>query len=244
MDTSIESGRTESVVPDADDGWKRVLVYGASTPVGTSIVRAISLLGNTHVIAADRVWVGHLATDNVTVSKFELADISSSPRSRERAGPQHYDVVVLALYSAETLSAWGLTNLYSSAVHTLLAHPKLFDRIIVTSAAALVRGGLWSELMRRVNVHTFIDLARMETILEENAKKNGKQPSFTFTVVRLPMCSHEPPSAFHVFNSTDKTYAKKDKKFRIGTQDVGLFVAREIHKPQWLNAYPTPSYYH
>lgn len=241
MDPSNDSGRTERVKTDTDNARKRVLVYGASTPIGSAIVRAISLLGNTDVIAADRVWVGHLATNNVTASKFELADIAHSPRS---GASKHYDAVVLALYSAETLSAWGLTNVYSSAVRTLLSHPDLFERIIVTSAAAIVwQSGLWSELMRRVNVHAFIDLARMETILEENAKENGKKSSFTFTVVRLPMLSLEPPSAFHVFNSADRTYARKYKKFRIGTEDAGLFVAREIQKPQWHNAYPTPSYY-
>lgn len=213
-----------------------VLVYGAGSNVGRAVVKALALLGHT-VVAADARWVGDLASEGVRAVRLELS--SSRAVAAAIAG---CDAVVLAQYDARAFTHWGPTTVYSDAARTLRAAAAVEPtssatqtpvRILATSAAGMDEGGIGG-LRRRLDVDTYIDLARMETVLLD-APPNAGNVS-TNTIVRLPALTNEPTREYNVVERVSKT------NYRIGLQDAALFIARELEERKWAGRIAIPTY--
>lgn len=210
---------------------RRVLVLGAANEVGAEIVRACALLGY-QVVAADTLPCGKLRAAGVKTSDLASLDVAAlAPVMRG------CETVVCALFDNQKLPSWAPISRYSQAARALRAamQQEGVKRIIATSSAAIEEGAAlpWfhGHIVRRFDVNTFIDLARMETLLEDSA------PNLEFTVVRLPLLVRQLGKHYTVASRTLAV-----GQFRIGLQDVGLFIAREIEHRKWVNDFPVPSY--
>lgn len=209
----------------------RILVLGASTPVGAEVVRTCALLGYD-VLAADTMSCAELTSSNVKTTK-----LGAYNESELQPVLRGCETVIFALYSHRMMPAWSATSHLSNGARALRAAIGKggAKRVIATSSAAIDDGPRlpWyhGHVFRRVDVNTYIDLARMETILEEGA------PNIEFTIVRLPVLVTEPSKHFSVANRLLTV-----GQFRISVQDAAMFIVREIESRKWINAFPVPSY--
>lgn len=208
---------------DETPTFLRVLVYGASTTIGTEIVRALALFGH-EVIAADIEDVQHLEGRNVTVNHFDLTD-----KKALKIAVQNVNAIVCALYPARSTFNFAPTFRFSNAVRIL--SDTGVCRLVLTSSAATDDPGLFQNVLRWADVDTHIDLARMETVVLEQKYKCD------FTIVRLPMLTNDSNRAFVV--EEDKV---KKGWFRIGVKDAAIFVVRELEQRKWIHRFPVPTY--
>lgn len=200
-----------------------VLVYGASTNIGTEIVRALALFGHK-VIAADVDGVQHLKGHNVIVHQLNLTDEDAL-----KTAIKDVDAIVCALFPTRNPFTFAPTSRFSNAVRIL--RDTGISRLLVTSSAAIDDPRFLQNVLRRADVDSHIDLARMETLLLE------KKDRCRFTVVRLPILTNDCNKAFMV----EEGKAKKGW-FRIGVKDAAVFVVQELEQDKWIHRFPVPTY--
>lgn len=210
----------------------RVAVFGATGSTGTEIVGQCAARGH-QVVAAARRPEAVSAPDGVQVKQISLDDDSSL-----RSAVAGCDVIVSALGDRGGLSgARRGTNLYSSAARALrkAMREEGVKRLIMLSSAGVQEdeGSSWifNMLLRRYVMNLYLDMSRMEAILEESV------PEIEFTVVRLPFLFGTKSSEFIVGDR-----ALGNGAFRISYVDAARFVVQEIEERKWINGFPVPSY--
>lgn len=208
----------------------KVVVFGATGNTGAEVVTACVSAGY-QVVAAVRRPEAVTARAGVSVAQIDLSDSSSVEAAMEGC-----DVVVSGLGLGGLGAARECATFYSDGVRTLRTAMRAtgVKRIIVMSSSGVQEeaGAPWyyNLLLRRYVMNTYIDMARMETILEESG-------DLQFTCVRLPYLVREGQGKLIV---GDRTVGSA--QFKLSYKDAALFIVDEIAAGKWIGCHPVPSY--
>lgn len=209
----------------------KVVVFGATGATGAEIVKSCTEKGFGVVAAARRVDAIK-APAGVSKVKMDFGDEASL-----RAAMAGCDVVVSAIGTGGLKASSQGTDLYSVATRALRAAMRKEGvcRIIVLSSGGTVSDGnapwFYNNVIRPYVMNTYIDMARMEAILEESAAE------IEFTAVRLTFLGKWKSAKVIVGDGTLEKAA-----FKISYADAGKWVADEIEERKWINKFPVPSY--
>lgn len=208
----------------------KVVLFGANGDTGKEIMKALLARGHT-VVAAVRRPETIEAKDGITIAKIDLND-TRSVTSAISGG----DVVISALGSGALTQARQKTDLYSTATRTLRNAMREVGvkRIIVLSSGGVEEEAeapwFYNNIIRRYIMNTYIDMAKMETILEES-------DDLEWTSVRIT----------YLLKGPSKPYLAEDRtlgrgSFKIHYVDVAGFVAKEVDERKWLGKMPVLGY--
>lgn len=131
----------------------------------------------------------------------------------------------------------GMT-LYSDFARTVRSAMRNqgLKRLIVCSSGGVEEDDkapwVYTTLIRRVVMNMYMDMMKMETILEES-------PDIDWTSVRL---------TFLRPNSEEKRVVLANNRvlgggcYKISNEDAGKFIAEEAHEGKWIRKYPVLGY--
>ncbi len=208
----------------------RIVVFGANGATGQEIVKQAVAAGHDVVGAVRRPETLKDIPD-ITVAKIDLEDQASLVSAIHGA-----DVVISALGHGGLKASSKFTTLYSDSTRAFRAAMRAagVKRIIVLSSGGVVEDAaaprFYTKLLRRYLLNTYVDMARMETILEET-------PDLEWTSVRLTYLRKGPSKPF---------LAEEGKlgrgNFQIHIVDAARFVVEELTARKWINAHPVLGY--
>ena len=208
----------------------KIVVIGANGNTGQEIVRQALRAGHEVVGAVRRPeTLSHL--EGVQVAKIDLADHASLVAAMQGA-----DAVVSALGHGGLKASAQFTTLYSDATRAIRAAMREtgIARILVLSSGGTVDNdaapSFYTKLIRRYLINTYLDMARMETILEES-------PDLDWTSVRLTFLRPGPSKPFLVEEGT-----LSRGTFQIHFADAARFVVEELEANRWVKARPVLGY--
>ena len=208
----------------------RIVVIGANGTTGQEIVRQALRAGDEVVGAVRRPdTLSHV--EGVEVAKIDLSDHASLVAAMTGA-----DAVVSALGHGGLKASAKFTTLYSDATRAIRAAMREtgISRILVLSSGGTVDNdaapGFYTKLIRRYLINTYLDMARMETILEES-------PDLEWTSVRLTFLRPGPSKPFLVEEGT-----LSRGTFQIHVTDAARFVVGELEAGRWVRARPVLGY--
>lgn len=208
----------------------KVTVFGANGDTGQEIVTAFLTRGCTVVCAVRRPEAIE-PKEGVTVVKIDLTDPSTV-----KAAVSNCDVVISALGSGGLKQERQTTELYSQAtcaIRTAMRECSV-KRIIVLSSGGVEEEDkapwFYNNIIRRYIMNTYLDMTRMETILEES-------DDLEWTAVRITYLLKGPSKPYLVEN---RTLGKGS--FKIHYVDVADFVAKEVDERNWIRKMPVIGY--
>ncbi|MEM8799505.1 MAG: NAD(P)H-binding protein, partial [Pseudomonadota bacterium] len=143
----------------------RIIVFGANGSTGQEIVRQ-SLAAGHSVVGAVRRPETLSQFQGIEVRKIDLSDQTSIEAAISGA-----DAVVSALGHGGLKASARFTTLYSDSTRRFRAAMRAtgVKRLIVLSSGGVVEDaaapGFYTKLLRRYLINTYVDMARMETIL-------------------------------------------------------------------------------
>lgn len=209
----------------------KVVVFGANGETGRRIVEAIVARGHT-VVAAVRQPDSVTASTSVTVVKIDFTDLPSLTHAISGC-----DAVVSAVGSRPSDTSNRSTHfIYSLSVRSLREAMRLcrVSRLIVLSCDGVEEDGegprFVSNIRRRIGMNRYLDIVRMETILEET-------PDLSWTIVRLTS----------LIDVRSRPYLVQDRildrgSFKISYVDVADFVSKELEENKWTRKFPILGY--
>ncbi|MEM9669516.1 MAG: NAD(P)H-binding protein [Pseudomonadota bacterium] len=208
----------------------RITVFGANGATGLEIVKQAVAAGHD-VVGAVRRPDTLAELKGVEVRKIDLADQSSL-----EAAIKGSDVVISALGHGGLKASSKFTTLYSDSTKAfrMAMTATGAKRLIVLSSGGVVEDGaapcFYTKLLRRYLINTYVDMARMETILEESK-------ALEWTSVRLTYLQSGPSKPFLV----EEGELGKGK-FQINVIDAARFVVGELTERKWINGHPVLGY--
>lgn len=208
----------------------QITVFGANGDTGSEIVKFLIESGHRVVCAVRRpetITTG----PNKLVAKIDLTDHASLLCAMRGSS-----AVISALGTGGIKKARQPTTLYSDATRAIRAAMRELGlkRIVVLSSSGVdeedAAPWFYNALLRRYIMNSYIDMARMETILEES-------PDLDWTVVRLTyLVKHDSKPFLAQDGELDKG------NFKIGYVDAGKFVAKEVVANEWVHKHPVLGY--
>lgn len=208
----------------------RIVVFGANGTTGQEIVKQAVAEGHDVVGAVRRPeTLDHIS--DITVHKIDMSD----PVTIE-AAITGADAVISALGHGGVKAAAKFTTLYSDSARVIRSAMRAqgVKRLLVLSSGGTVEDDcapwFYTKLLRRYLLNTYIDMARMETILEESE-------DLEWTSVRLTYLRDGPSKPFIVQEG------KLGRgNFQIHFVDAARFVVEELTKREWIKAHPVLGY--
>lgn len=213
-----------------------VTVFGANGDSGKAIVKSLVEKGHS-IVAAVRRPESVVVDDaeKIRVEKIDFSDPATIRKALEGS-----DAVVSAVGSGKLRAARDPTTVYSTATRILrqVMRELKIKRLVVLSSCGVDEepehfSWVYSNIIRRYIMNSYIDMARMETILEETPPQE-----LDWTSVRLSyLCEGE-----------SQPYLVKDKQmqqncsYTIHFCDVGKFVATELEENRWIHKMPVLTY--
>ncbi|MEO1243450.1 MAG: NAD(P)H-binding protein [Pseudomonadota bacterium] len=208
----------------------RVAIFGANGSTGREVVNFCRQAGYD-VVAAVRRPETMTDVDEIEVRKIDMEDHGSLVSALAGA-----DALVSCLGHGSLSASKKFTDLYSTSTRSYLKAMREagVGRIIVLSSGGVVedKAAPWfyTKLLRRYLINTYVDMARMETILEEAG-------DVEWTAVRLT----------YLRDGDSKHFLAKEGRvgkgnFQIHFADAGRFIADELTKREWINAHPVLGY--
>ena len=212
----------------------RVTIIGANGSTGTEVVRACHDRGHEVVAAVRRPeTVASLAEglDRVSVAKIDL----NAPESLV-AAIDGSDAVVSCLGHGGLKAAAKPTTLYSDSARALRAAMQETDcrRLLMISSGGVefdaAAPWFYTALLRKHLINTYLDMARMETVLEES-------DDLEWTCVRLT----------YLLDGPSRDYLVRDRvigegNFKIHFVDAARFIADELTDREWIGRHPVLGY--
>ncbi len=206
-------------------------MFGATGATGIEIVKCLAADGH-EVVAAARRPEAVQAPKGVRVVGMDIKDVSTL-----REAMRGCEVVISAIGTGGLSSARKYTALYTDCTRALRAAMRAegVSRIIALSSGGVQEDDaspwIYRAIIRRYTMNTYLDMARMEAILEESE-------GIDFTSVRLVRL---------LPNGAKKDVVVRDRvlgggAYGISYADAGRFVADECVQKKWINMYPVPSY--
>jgi len=208
----------------------RIVVIGANGNVGQEITTQALAAGHEVVGAVRRPeTLSHIK--GVEVAKLDLTDQASLEAAFAGA-----DAVVSALGHGGLRASAKFTDLYSTSTRVIKNAMRAtgIKRILVLSSGGTVDNvqapGFYTKLLRPYLMNTYLDMARMETILEESH-------DFDWTVVRLT----------YLRKGASKDFMVEEGKlsggnFQIHLVDAARFVLDELRLNEWVKGHPVLGY--
>lgn len=208
----------------------RIVVFGANGATGTEIMKQGLAAGHDMVGAVRRP---ETLADVVGahVAKIDL----SAPDSLEVA-MTGADAVVSALGHGGLKASSKFTTLYSDSARRFRDAMRKtgVKRILVLSSGGVVEDPVapkfYTKLLRRYLINTYVDMARMETILEET-------DDLDWTSVRLTYLRDGKSKPFLV-----KEGQLNEGSFQIHFVDAAKFILTELVENKWVKAHPVLGY--
>ena len=146
-------------------------------------------------------------------------------------------VVVSAIGSGKLVAASKRTTIYSQGTKAIgkAMRKQGIKRLIVLSSSGVEydehHGFVYLCCLRRYIMNTYVDMSRMERMLEE-------WDDIEWTSVRLPYITSGPSQEYAVKEFTGGSECQNILHF----VDVGKFVACEIDKRKYIRKFPAPAY--
>jgi putative NADH-flavin reductase len=207
----------------------KVVVFGANGSTGLEVIRACQALGHDVVAAVRRPE----AMSDVSV---QTVNVDLARHETLVAAIDGADLVVSCLGHGGLKASAQPTTLYSDSTRAYRAAMREANvrRIIVLSSGGTVQDDaaprFYTKLLRRYLINTYLDMARMETILEESM-------DLEWTVVRLT----------YLLKGPSKPVLAGEGRigrgnFKIHFVDAGQFIAREIAERNWTNKHVVIGY--
>jgi len=215
---------------------KQVTVFGANGDSGLAIVRSLVEQGWDVVAAVRRPET--MAEEDAQQEKVRVVAIDFADESTIRSAVDGSVAVVSAIGSGKLKAARNPTTVYrdaTRAIRSAMRQHKI-KRLVVLSSGGVDEDEhgpwLYNNVFRRYIMNTYVDMARMETVLEESSD------DLDWTSVRLTyLCEGE-----------SKPYIVEDRmigmpcSFTIHFCDVGKFVAQELEENKWVHKMPVVAY--
>lgn len=218
----------------------KVTVFGANGDSGKEIVKALVQNGHSVVAAVRRPETTTTTSSDdslsVKVVKYDFSDESSVKSAMEGS-----DAVISAIGSGKLLAARDPTTLYRDATRAIRKAMREcgLKRLIVLSSGGVDEEyhhypWIYTNILRRYIMNTYIDMARMETVLEES-------DDLDWTSVRLPYLVEGKSQPDLVV--ADRGFGDRARTSgKIHFVDVGKFVAKEVEENKWIKKMPVVSY--
>ncbi len=208
----------------------RIVIFGANGDTGREAV--------AHCLKAGHDVVGAVRRPETLdgIEDIEVVKIDLGERATLVAAMQGADLVVSCLGHGSLSASKKFTDLYSTSMRAYLAAMAEagVKRIMALSSGGVVEDPaapwFYTKLLRRYLINTYVDMARMETILEE-------ADGIEWTAIRLT----------YLRPGKSKTFLVKEGRlgegsFQIHFTDAGRFIAEEAEKREWVNAHPVLGY--
>jgi putative NADH-flavin reductase len=207
----------------------KAVVFGANGSTGREVVKACQALGYDVVAAVRRPET--ISDLPVRTAKVDIARHESLLAAMDGA-----DVVVSCLGHGGLKASAQPTTLYSDSIRAYRAAMREagIRRIMVLSSGGTVQDDaapwFYTKLIRRYLLNTYLDMARMETILEESQ-------DLEWTVVRLT----------YLLKGPSKPVIAAEGRigrgnFKIHFVDAAQFIAKDITKRDWINKHVVIGY--
>ena len=208
----------------------RIVVIGANGATGQEIV--------TQALAAGHSVIGAVRRPETLshIKGVEVAKIDLSNPDTLAAAMQGADAVISALGHGGLGASMKFTTLYSDATRNICNAMRRtgVKRIIVLSSGGTVDNpkapSFYTKLLRRLLINTYVDMARMETILEET-------DDLDWTVVRLTYLLKGPSMPF----LAEEGMLSRGN-FKIHIIDAARFIVSELAARNWIKARPVLGY--
>mmetsp|Transcript_39235 Transcript_39235/g.95964 ORF Transcript_39235/g.95964 Transcript_39235/m.95964 type:complete len:210 (+) Transcript_39235:41-670(+) len=208
----------------------KVVVFGANGATGREILKS-ALGAGYEVIAAVR----RPETVQDVSGLSRVATISfDDPKSVSNA-LTGCDAVIVAIGHGGLKASAQPTTLYSDSIRTIRGamREQGVRRITVLSSGGTVQDPaapwFYTKLIRRYLINTYLDMARMETILEES--------DLEWTAIRL---------TFLKKGKSMKVIAREGRlgggRFEIHYQDAAAFIVKDLKNKSWINKHPVLGY--
>ncbi|MCA9110710.1 MAG: SDR family oxidoreductase [Planctomycetaceae bacterium] len=209
----------------------KIVVFGANGRTGHEIVK----------VALDRGLVVRAAVRNsasisqqnghLDVVEYDLQEFETVKRAIEGC-----DAVISALGSGNPRQAAKPTSLYSNAARTMTdAMRGQTRRLLVLSSGAVDDSGqgpwIYQCFFRPYMMNTYIDMARMETILEE------RSDHIDWTSVRPTYLLNGPSKPYKVFDRFLECSG-----YKINRIDVATFCIDQLQETRWIHKMPVLAY--
>ncbi|MEM9751157.1 MAG: NAD(P)H-binding protein [Pseudomonadota bacterium] len=208
----------------------RVVIFGANGDTGREAMAHCLEAGFTVVAAVRR------PKTVAKVKDIELAEIDFDQHATLVGAMQGADAVVSCIGHGSLSASKRFTDLYSTSTRAYLRAMREagVSRIIALSSGGVVEDPeapwFYTKLLRRYLINTYVDMARMETILEET-------DDIEWTSVRLTYLRKGKSKPFLV-----KEGRLEEGAFQIHFTDAGRFIAEELEKREWVRAHPVLGY--
>lgn len=208
----------------------RIVVIGANGSTGQEIVSKALTAGHDVVGAVRRPeTLAHIK--GIELAKIDLSRPETLAKAMEGA-----EVVVSALGHGGLADSMRFTTLYSSATRSVINAMRQtgVKRLFVLSSGGVVDNpnapGFYREIIRRLLINNYIDMARMEAIIEETA-------DLEWTIVRLTYLRKGPSKEFLVEEGM-----LSRGNFQIHYTDAARFIVGELTARDWVRARPVLGY--
>ncbi len=208
----------------------RIEIFGANGTTGSEIVKKARYAGHD-VVGAVRRPETLADVDGIDVAKIDLSNHASLVSAVRGS-----DAVVVALGHGGLRSSAKPTSLYSDGIRAIRAAMRDVgvSRIVALSSGGVVEDPqapwFYRALIRPYLINTYVDLARMEAILEESE-------DLEWTSVRLT----------YLLEGKSKPFSAVEGEigqgsFKIHVVDAARFVVSELTNSQWLRGHPVLGY--
>ena len=208
----------------------KLVIIGANGNTGREVISNATWRGY-EVVAAVRRPETLRDVDGVTISKIDITDSASMADVFKEA-----DAVISTIGHGGLKASALPTTLYSDATRAIREAMLLSNvkRIVVLSSAGVVEDKhapwYYRLLLRRYLINTYIDMGRMETILEEDQNLN-------WTSVRLT----------YLLEGKSKSVLAKEGRigqgsYKIHYQDAAKFILDCIEHGEWIGGHPVIGY--
>lgn len=210
----------------------KLCIFGANGQTGQEIIKAGLTAGHEIVGAVRRANSLDAYKDRIDIREYDFGNDDSVA-----AAMRDCDVALSAIGSGGYSDAAKETSLYSTAARALIraARTTDTDRLVIISSAGVdydqKAPWYYRFFFRPYLMNSYMDMMRMETILEESAK------DLRWTIVR--------PT--YLLDGEHKTYDVRDRKigagnFKIFRVDVADFMVDEATANNWVRKHPTLGY--
>lgn len=208
----------------------RITIFGANGKTGRAIMEQAVAAGH-QVVGAVRRPETLAGIEGIEVAPIDLDNHESLTFAI--AGSQ---AVVMALGHGGLKSSAKPTSLYSRAVRALRTAMRDVGvkRLVVLSSGGVVEDAkapwFYRALLRPYLINTYVDMARMETVLEES-------DDLDWTAVRLT----------YLLDGASKPFAATEGEigrgsFKIHIVDAARFVLEILEQRTWLRGRPVLGY--
>jgi putative NADH-flavin reductase len=171
--------------------------------------------------------------DKIVIKKVDIYSVDSISEAINGA-----DVIISQLGSGSVGAAMDPTDLYSTSARNILAAMKKqsIKRVLLTSSAGCEYdenfSWIYRAIVRRLIMNTYMDMARLETIVEES------YTDMDWTILR--------PSYLINAEKNKKFFARERQlrhgSYQITRKDFAKFCVHEAENGLWIKGHPAVGY--